>query len=96
MLGAAFGWSGFDAAGLVVAGGIQGQVAQDLAGFDRDDGDVQVVDEHPHGGAGVDCADADVVQAGCVAQGDGAGGVDFVVADAPVPVAAGGGEAPQV
>jgi hypothetical protein len=47
---------------------------------------VQVVDEQNHGGSGVGSADADVVESAVDAQGDGAGVVDLVVADAVVGV----------
>jgi hypothetical protein len=46
---------------LVVAGGVEGEVAEDFAGGAVDDADVEVVDEHEHGAAGVGSADADVV-----------------------------------
>jgi hypothetical protein len=66
---------------LVVAGGVQDQVADDLGGVGVDDGDVQVVDEDAHGGVVVFVAQADVVQASAVAQGDApglrAGGIDL-------------------
>ena len=41
----AFGWSGWQAAGLVVPGGVQGQLADQLAGVAVDDPDVQVIDQ---------------------------------------------------
>ena len=45
---------------------------------------MEVVNEHGDWGAGASFAQADVVQAAVVADGDGASGVDFVVADAVV------------
>ena len=59
-----------------------------------EDADVAVVDEHGDFGAGAAFAEADVVQAAVVADGDGAGGVDGVGAYAAVggdDVAGGGG-----
>jgi hypothetical protein len=67
---------------LVVAAGIDDQVAQDLAGGGVDDGDVQVLDEQDDVGSGVGSADADVPELAGDAQGDAAGLVDLVVADA--------------
>lgn len=89
-LGAALGGSGLAAEWLVVAVGVESAVADDLAGGGVDDGDAQVVDQDPHGVAVVLVAESDVVQASAVAPGDSSAG-DLVVADAPVPVAAGGG-----
>ena len=57
----------------------------------------QVVDEQQDVGSGVGPADADVVELAAVAEGDGAGGVDDVAADAVVGVGgavAGGGFGP--
>ena len=54
--------------GLVVAGGVEGEVAEEFAGGGVEDADVEVVDEEDDGGAGVGAADADVVQATGVAQ----------------------------
>ena len=60
-----------------------------------DDADVEVVDEQDDVGSGVGSADADVVESAVDAEGDAAGFVDLVVADAVVgvggAVAAGGG-----
>ena len=56
--------------GLVVAGGVEGELAQELAGGGVDDADVQVLDEHDHVSSGVGSTDADVVQATGLAQGD--------------------------
>ena len=91
-------WAGWAAGGLVVAAGVDGQFAEEFAGGGVDDADVEVVDEHEHVGSGVGSgvgsSDADVVEAAGHAQGDHAGGVDAVVADAGVAVvvAAGGRE----
>ena len=78
-------------AGLVAAGGVEGEVAEEFAGGGVDDADVEVVDEEDDGGAGVGAADADVVHASGAAEGDGAGLVDAVVADAVVGAGAGAG-----
>jgi hypothetical protein len=56
--GGSFGCSG----GLVVAGGVEYQFAEELAGGGVDDADVQVLDEEQDVGSGVGSADADVVQ----------------------------------
>jgi hypothetical protein len=61
--------------GLVGAGGVEGEVAQDFAGGGVDDADVEVVDEHDDGGSGVGSSDADFVEVAVVAEGDFAGGV---------------------
>lgn len=63
---------------MEVPGEVQGEFAQQLAGVPGDDADVQVVDQERDAGAGVGAADADVVQAAVVAQGDGAGPVDLL------------------
>jgi hypothetical protein len=82
------------AGGLVVARWVEGQVAEEFAGGGVDDADVQVVDEQQDVGSGVGSADADVVEAAAVVEGDFAGGVGAVGADAVVgvvlPVAGGG------
>ena len=67
--------------GLVVAAGVEDQVAEELAGGGVDDPDLEVLDEQDDAGSGVGSADADVVQSAAVAQGDRAGFVDAVVAD---------------
>ena len=59
---------------MVVAGGVQDELADDGACRGVGDGDVPVLDEHRNVGSGVGSADADVVQSPVVAQGDGAGG----------------------
>ena len=61
-------------------------MAQDFAGGCVDDADVEVLDEHDHGGSGVGSSYADVVQATVVSQGQFAVGIDDVVADSVVAV----------
>ena len=73
---------------MVVPGGVEGEVAEDLAGGGVDDADVEVGDEEEDGGSGVGSSEADVVEAAVVAEGDAAGGVDAVAADAVVVVVA--------
>jgi hypothetical protein len=51
-----------------------------------DDADVQVLDEQQDAGPGVGAAGADVVEPPVVAEGDFAGGIDAVGADAVVGV----------
>jgi hypothetical protein len=63
-------------------------VAEEFAGGGVDDAHVHVGDEEDDGGSGVFVAQADVVEAAVVAQGDASGLVDAVVADPPVGVAA--------
>jgi hypothetical protein len=75
------GWSWGPAGGLVVAGGVEGELAEEFAGGGVDDADVEVVDEDQDVGSGVGSPDADVVQAAGVAEGDHAGVVDPVAAD---------------
>ena len=79
--------------GLVVLGGVEGELGEEFAGVGVDDVDVQVLDEHQDRGSGVGSADADVVESAVVAQGDGADAVDLVGADPVVGVglAAGAG-----
>jgi hypothetical protein len=87
------GAAGF-AGGLVVAGGVEGEFAEQFAGGGGDDADVQVLDEQQDVGSGVGAADAEVVEAAAVAQGHDAVGADLVGADPVVgvggPVAGGG------
>ncbi len=64
--------------GLVVAGGVDGEFSQDLAGCGVDDLDVEVVDQDQDAGSGMGSADADVVQAAVDAEGDFPAGVDDV------------------
>ena len=74
---------------MVVPGGVEDELAQEFAGGGVDDSDVEVLDEDQDAGSVVDAADADVVQAPGHPQGDGAGLVDAVGADAVVGVDAG-------
>ena len=76
---------------MEVAGGVEDEFAEEFSGVAFDDADVQVVDEQGDGGCGEASAEADVVQATVVPQGDGAAGVDPVVSDAPVRVEVGPG-----
>ena len=85
--GGAFGCSGW----LVVACGVEGQFAQELAGGGVDDADLEVLDEQDDAGSGVGSPDADVVESAVVPQGDRAGFVDAVVADSFVGNGVGGG-----
>ena len=75
--------------GLVVAGGVEGEVAEHFAGGGVDDADVEVVDEGEDGLGGVGAADADVVHAPGSAEGDDAGLVHAVAPDAVVDAGAG-------
>ena len=82
-----FLWSAWSlAGGLVVAVGVEGELADEFAGGGVDDADVQVLDEEQDAGPGVGSPDADVVELSAVAQGDEPGGVDTVGADAVVGV----------
>ena len=67
--------------GLVVAVGVEGEVAEDLSGFGGDDVDLEFFDEHGDVGSCIGSADADVVEFPGVAQGDGPGISDDVSAD---------------
>ena len=69
---------------MVVPGGIKSEFAQKLP-VGVENADVKVADQHQDAGAGMAAAQADVVQAAVVPQGDHAGVVDAVVADAVVP-----------
>jgi hypothetical protein len=82
------GWAPGFAGGLVVPGWVEGEFAEQFAGGGVDDADAQVLGEHDDGGSGVGAADADVVEAAVVAEGDFAVGVDAVGADAVVGVGA--------
>jgi hypothetical protein len=73
---------------MVVASWFGDEVAQDLAGGGVDDGDVEVLDEQDDVGSGVGSANAEVAEAARDAQGDAAGFVDLVAADAVVGVGA--------
>src|SRR4051812_41705673 len=74
-------WSWWSAEGLVVAAGVEGELAEELAGGGVDDADVESVDELEDLGSGVLGADADVVHAAVDAEGDLAQGVDLVAED---------------
>jgi hypothetical protein len=69
---------------LVVAGGVEDEFADECSAGAVEHADVEVVDEDDDVGAGAVFGQADVVQAAVVADGDDAGGVDFVVSDAVV------------
>ena len=71
---------------MVVPGRVEGEFAQELAGEGVDDLDVEVLDQEQDVGSGVGSADADGVEPAAVAQGDLAGCVDAVAADAVVSV----------
>ena len=71
---------------MVAAFGVEGEGSQDFAGGGVDDADVEVVDEHDDGLAGPASSDGDLVEGAVVAEGDFAGVVDAVVADAVVGV----------
>jgi hypothetical protein len=70
---------------LVVPGGVEVEVAEDLAVWGCD-ADVDVLDEDEDGLVGVAAADPDVVETAVVPQGELAVGVDGVVADPPAGV----------
>ena len=78
--------AGWAAEWLVVAGRVDGQFADEVAGGGVDDPDVQVLDEHEDGSPGVFVAGADVVELAVDAQGELAGRVGTVGADAVVGV----------
>jgi hypothetical protein len=73
---------------LVVAGGVDGELAESFSGGGVEDGDVEVADGHQNAGSGVGASDSDVVQASGQAQGDAPGVVDAVGAHAVVAVGA--------
>ena len=75
---------------MVVAGGVEGELAEELA-VGGGDADVEVLDEDQDWLAVVAAADADVVEPAAVAQGELAGGVDGVVAYSVVGVVEGDG-----
>ncbi len=82
------GGSAGSAGGLLVAGGVDGQLAEEFAGGGVDDADLKVVAEEQDGGSGVGSSDPDVVEASVDAQGEFAVAVDVVAAE---PVVALGG-----
>ena len=73
---------------LIVACRVEREVAQQLA-VGAEHADVAVSDEHDHIATSVAGAHADVVELGVVAEGDGAGLVDAIVADPEVRVGPG-------
>ena len=84
-------WSWWSAGAVVAAGGVEGEVAVELAGSGVDDADVEVGDEHDDAGSGEGPAECDVVELPVDSQGDVAAVGYSVVADAVVGVAAVGG-----
>ena len=70
----------------VVCVGVDGVAAQDVVAGFADDGDSGGGDQDQYLGASVGAADAEVVQAAAVAQGEFAELVDGVVADAEASV----------
>ena len=58
------------AGGLVALFWVERQLAEEFAGDGVDDADVQVLDQEQDAGSGVGAADADVVEASLVAEGD--------------------------
>jgi hypothetical protein len=71
--------------GLVVAGRVEGELADEFAVVVGDDSQLQVAGEDEDFGAGpAAAADADVVEPAVVAQGELAVGIDGVAADAEV------------
>ena len=81
--GCGAGWS---AGAVVAAGGVDGELAEDLAGGGVDDAYVEVGDEQDDAGSGVGSADGDVVQLAVESERDVAAGGDAVVADPVVGV----------
>jgi len=81
------GGPGGPACGLVVAVGVEGELADEFAGGGVVDAVLEVVEEHEDAGWGVGSADAGVVELAVVAEGELAVGVGAVGAD---PVVAGG------
>jgi hypothetical protein len=79
-------WAGWLAGAVVAAFGVDGEVAEDLAGRGVDDPHVHVGDEQDDAGSGVASADGDVVELAADAQGDGAADGDAVVTDSEVGV----------
>ena len=71
---------------MVVAAGVDGEVAEKFAGGGVHDADVCAVDEQDDVGSGVGSSDADVVESSVEAQGDGAAGVDEIVTNPVVRV----------
>src|SRR5215471_2813404 len=75
-------WTGGQPLWLVVAGWVEGELAQ--RPVEGEDADVEVGSQDCDPGSGVPPSDADVVELAAVAQGDGAAGVDGVLADPAV------------
>src|SRR5262245_27099258 len=75
--------------GLVVAGGVEGEFADERSGRRVGDSDVKIIDDDRDAGSGVGSSDADVVESPGVAQGEFAVLIDGVVADAVVAGASG-------
>ena len=69
---------------LVVAVGVEGELAQEFAGVGVDDTDVEVGDEGEDALAAMFAAEADVAESAVVAQGHHPAVVDLVAADAVV------------
>ena len=68
MVRGVFLWpAGWLAGGLVVAGGVEGEFAEQFAGGGVDDADVQVLDEEQDASSGVGASGSDVVNASLVA-----------------------------
>jgi hypothetical protein len=67
--------------GLVIAAGVEGELAEEFAVLGVDDAAVAVGDEGQDAFAGVFAAQADVTQLAVVAQRDDPGGVGLVAAD---------------
>ena len=76
---------------MEVAGGVQGQFADEFAGVALHDPDVEVVDEQGDRGSGQAAAQSEVVQVAVVAQRHGAALVNAVVADTAVWIDVGAG-----
>ena len=67
---------------MVVAGGVDGELAEELAGAGVDDSDVEFLDQDQDAGSSVGAAEWDVAEPACDAECDGAVLVDPVVSDA--------------
>src|SRR5262249_8586509 len=78
--------SGWPSGGLVVAGRVEGELAEQVAGGGVNDPDVQVLDQEQDVGSGVGPANADVVELAAIAEGGAAGRVGDVAAGAVVGV----------
>src|SRR4029077_13599735 len=76
-------WAGGGAEGVIVAGRIEGEFADERPVL-ADDTDVLVGHQDVHAAAAIGGAEADVVESAEVAEGDAARLVDAVVADAVV------------